>query len=93
MERPKFGSQTTGNIFSAPIKNGAKKEEIGAIWTKKTKTNDDLLTIRLTKDKLKSILDATNDGAHVRLVAYHNNKTSEKQPNFRIYEDSQWEKK
>lgn len=87
MERPKFGSQTTTNTFSADAPKEKKKEEIGAIWTKRTKYNEDLLTIRIKKTKLKELLDSQDEDT-IKLVAYTNNKTSEKQPNFRIFEDS-----
>lgn len=92
MDRPKFGSQTSTNMFSEGKPKEKKREEIGAIWTKRTKYNEDLLTIRLNKKLLEKLLESQKEDT-VKLVAYSNNKTSEKQPNFRIFEDTVQEKK
>lgn len=81
MDRPKFGSQKEG-AFSKP-----KREEIGAIWKKTTRSNEDMLNIRISKSKLQELLQTPDSEVELKLVAFSNKTTNEKQPNFRIYKD------
>jgi uncharacterized protein (DUF736 family) len=80
VNRPKFGSQKEGSFGQK------KREEVGAIWKKTIRESEDMLNIRLTKSKIKELLNSPED--EVRLVAFTNKTTNDKQPNFRIYKDN-----
>ena len=86
MDRQKFGSQTKSNIFNkSAVTEDSSRKEVGAIWSKTTKTNRVFLSIKLSKDKLKQLLESGKDS--INLIAFTNDTTNDKQPNFRIFEE------
>jgi uncharacterized protein (DUF736 family) len=88
-ERPTFGSIL--NSTSTNSTEEKKEKEIGAIWSRTTKSNSKFLSIKLniTKEQLKQLAETTEDVVSVNLVAFPNRykEESDNRPDFRIYEE------
>jgi len=84
-ERPTFGA--TPNIDPTDD----KRQEVGAIWTRTTKSNSEFLSIKLniTKELLKQLSETTEEIVSVNLVAFPNRYKdgNDTRPDFRIYEE------
>ena len=83
--KPTFGVvQKTSNNDSRP--------ELGAIWTRTSKSNTEFMSIKvnLTKTKLQELLNnSTTEEVQLNLVAFPNKQYEEnsKRPNYRVYEE------
>lgn len=87
-QRPTFGAA------SPQIKqSNGERQETGAVWKRQAKSGQmDFLSlkIKLTKDKLRSLLEQAGETVDISFVAFpnpHKNEDS-KRPDFRIFEDN-----
>lgn len=87
-QRPTFGAQGT------QIKqNNNERQETGAVWKRQAKSGQmDFLSlkIKLTKEKLRSLLEQVGETVDISFVAFPNPHKNEdnKRPDFRIFEDN-----
>lgn len=87
-QRPTFGAA------SPTLKqNSSERQEAGAVWKRQAKSGQmDFLSlkIKLTKDRLRSLLEQAGETVDISFVAFPNPHKSEdvKRPDFRIFEDN-----
>ncbi len=86
-QRPTFGA-----TLPTPGPNAEQqRSEIGAIWSRTSKTNSEFLSIKLniTKEFLKQLAETNEETVSVNLVAFPNRFKDEapNRPDFRIYEE------
>lgn len=69
------------------------RAEAGAIWERQSKKNNSKfmsIKIRLSKERLKELLNSQDDTVSIGFVAFPNNSKNDiaTRPDFRIYEDT-----
>jgi uncharacterized protein (DUF736 family) len=82
----------TANIGSQEQQQDkSKREEVGAIWEKTSKSGMNFMTLRLKmpKERLQKLIDESPDVVNIGFVAFPNSNQQgdTKRPSFRIYED------
>lgn len=87
-----LGKRPTFGVKSPEVKqNNNERQEAGAVWKRQAKSGQmDFLSlkIKLSKEKLRSLLEQAGDSIDIGFVAFPNQfKNDPKQPDFRIYED------
>lgn len=86
--KPTFGAATPSTVETT---TGQKREEVGCIWKRLSKNgNHEFMAIKITRAKLKELLDKAPEGTDsVHLVAFTNKNQNgdSKRPAFRIFEE------
>lgn len=88
-QRPTFGAA------GVEIKqNPSERVEAGAIWKRESrKDNSEFLSlkIKLSKERLKALLQQEGDSVDIKFVAFTNSSKNgdAKRPDFRVYEEKE----
>ena len=88
-----LGQRSTFGAKSTEVKKETeKRQEFGAVWKRQSKSSNMnflSLKIKLTKEKLQSLLAQAGESVDIRLIAFPNDSkgTDDSRPDFRIYEE------
>lgn len=87
--RSTFGAKAPNQ--SVTTDSNGTRPEVGAVWKKISKNNTEYMNIRLkiSKQKLESLLKEDGDVVSVSFIAFPNDTiaNNSNRPNFRVYEE------